>query len=493
MIEETAMMFTVASDSELNDLAAGVNAGYASRWSGKRLDTKISAGTTGVFWQERKGSSGVIKPVALVVREADGRRLFGRFSQLHGDLSPITTWCHVLSPRHLEVLDSPTRMASLSGFEAAWAGLIVAEAIVLAGAPPAGLKTFSCFATQSWAIARSRSLWPNTSVEEACERLYEARRLTRGDESRLARLRQPFQPVWSVLAAVSDGGSFDRSLQPLVTAIRVLADARAYKDKDELAQFANSVGEVLPDESRILSELPSMGPEDRLGFFDLLVSRIATEDDSLTDIRRTALAFMAGYVATKAAGGSASLGLATDLARDYPQIAAWAYAIGGVGEHVTWTASFDGLGRLIVRELLRPFRLDDQPDCDFSLDEGLVLADAALSDPLVHLRIKQGRNLAITIYPGVNVTVPLPEQVAEQRPVRRASSSESASSRSASIPGGEDVLALLTEIIWERIAPRLREGQGAGRDTQHQRSQRTSGFKRKSSREPSLPLSKAPR
>ena len=494
MSADSTLMFTVANDSEVNDLAAGLSTGNAVPWFGRGANLKISGGCTGVLWKGDAGRTNLVKPVAFVVHDADRQRLYGRFSQLRSDLSPLTTWCHVLTPQRFEILDGATRSPDLGGFEAAWAGLVVAEAMILAGAPPSKLNTYTCFAPQSWAIARTRSLWPKTSVDEICDRLYGARRLTRGDETRLARLRQPLQPVWSILAAASDGGPFDRSLQPLVAALHALADARAEKAEEEIPRFAQMIDMLLPDESHMLHDLPSMGPEDRLHVFDILVDQLAAERKADTDVRRTALSFMAGYVATVAAGGSASLGLAIDQARDHPQIAAWAYALGGVGEHVTWTASFDGLGRLIARELLRPFRVDDQPDCDFALDEGVVLADSALSDPLVHLRVKQGRNLAITIYPGVNVTVPLSEQQAEQRLGARVTPVERAA-QGVSRPGGEEALALLTEMIWARITPLLQDEREAAQYNQGQRSPRPTGNKRvgKGTREPGLPLTKQPR
>jgi hypothetical protein len=489
-------MFTVANDSEVNDLAAGVNTGHAVPWRGRRADSRVPMGYTGVLWKESLAKPGIVKPVALVVHDADRQRLFGRFSQLRGDLSPLSTWCHVLTPQRLEMLDGTTRMPDLGGFEAAWAGLIVAEAVVLAGAPPSKLKTYSCFATQSWAIARTRSLWPKMPVEEICDRLYAARRLTRGDETRLGRLRQPFQSVWSILAAASDGGPIDHSLQPLVAALQALSDVRAAKDEPEIPCVVRQISMLLPEESRLLNKLPSMGPEERLDVFDFLVDQLAAERSPRTQVRSTALAFMAGYIATIAAGGSASLSLATNHAHDHPQIAAWAYALGGVGEHVTWTTSFDGLGRLVARELLRPFRLEDQPDCDFALDEGEVLADSALSDPLVHLRIKQGRTLAVTIYPGVNVTVPLAEQLPDQQAdARPASVKRAAAPNTATFPGGDEALALLTEMVWARLAPRLQQEREAVQSGQGQRLQRSGGNKRsgKGAREPSLPFTKAPR
>src|SRR5690606_30239228 len=139
----------------------------------------------------------------------------------------------------------------------------------------------------------------------------------------------------------------------------------------------------------------------RLRLFDMLVDRLDRTNER-DFARRVGLAFLAGYLATIAAGGAPSLALTESSAQRWPEITAWAYVIGGLGERVVWSSGFDGLGRLVARELMRPLRLDEPPMCDVALDEVQVLVDPQLSDPFVHLRLKQARIVSIALLPGVN-------------------------------------------------------------------------------------------
>lgn len=153
----------------------------------------------------------------------------------------------------------------------------------------------------------------------------------------------------------------------------------------------------------------------RLGIraFDALVKKISSEPQS--SALRIELAFLAGYLTTVAAGGAASLGLASNVAHSAPEISGWAYLIGGLGERVTWSGGFSGLGRIVARELMRAFRLDVPPSADFAADEAHVLVDKQLTVPLVHLQVKQNRIVTAALFPGVNLQVPLAEQPPEPR------------------------------------------------------------------------------
>jgi len=164
---------------------------------------------------------------------------------------------------------------------------------------------------------------------------------------------------------------------------------------------------------------------------------------------------LAGYLATVAAGGKPSLKLAENHASRWPEITAWAYSIGGIGEQVFWTSGFDGLGRLVARELMRPFSLNEPPSCDFSLEEATALADTQLSDPLVHLRIKQSRIATVAILPGVNVSVLFSESLAQEPPKESGRTDRQTSFDPAG--SGRDAAALIADAIWPHIQPKVRE------------------------------------
>lgn len=446
--------FTVLSESELNDLLAG-------RWSGGGLPwfqsdkARVPAGLTGVLWHEGARRDQPATPVALVSREEDQKRLCARFAQLRSDLSPLSVWCHLLTPERLDGVRELTRDADLGGFEAAWAGVVVAEALLLAERSVGKLRLAACLATQSFSIARTAALWSKVPHTEVLERFDRAQVLFRLGDAKLGRLRDAFWPVWATLAGAAEPSFMDDDgeLRPLIHAVRGLNEARSRKSDDESYHLIEPLAFLVP-ECDIFLDIDKKTAERRLKDFDTLVNILSQNSTRRDKRRRNALAMLAGYMATIAAGGAPSLALAESHARNWPEITAWAYALGGVGERVVWTSSFDGLGRLIARELLRPFRFDEPPLCDIGLEEAQVLVDPQLSDPLVHLRLKQARVASVALLPGVNLAVALGGEPTGPEP-RRPDSNHDMATRQKLGTKGDHALGALADALWPYLAERL--------------------------------------
>ena len=268
-------------------------------------------------------------------------------------------------------------------------------------------------------------------------------------------------------------------MEPVISALQSLLRARAAKDPREAFQLIRPLLDYVP-EAESFGRLDEIAPEGRLRLFDKLVEALDRSESAREKLRRNGLALLAGYLATIAAGGSPSLALTESHASRWPEITAWAYLIGGLGEKVVWTSGFDGLGRLVARELLRPLRLDEPPTCDFAFDEAVVLADAKLADPLVHLKIKQARLLTVELLPGVNVAIPIGESGAQGIPkpdTSRATRVQETTTR--------DPIGALVDAMWPHIRMRLddhlaglRRDEDSGRDgesAQRNRGKRKSG------------------
>jgi hypothetical protein len=458
---QSEYFFLAATEPELNELLAGRAAGSPSHWMGRSAPLRLPTGSTGVLWSKPLSSSDPIQPLVLISREADQRRLFGRFAQLRSDLSPLTAWCHLLAPQRFESLDSLTRCADFYGFQAAWSGLIVAEALLLTEWPLAKLRISACLATQSFALARAKALWFGPSTGEILRRFDDAQQLLRNEdgphrgESRIGRIRAALQPIWASLAAASDtpAAPGSQELRPIVESLRRLELARSNKNPNEARQFVAPLEESIP-EARDVGNVADLTPEQRLRVFDEILEHLGSPNIGREQFRRIALTLLAGYLVTIAAGGSPTLSLATTNAARWPEITAWAYVLGSIGERVVWTSSFDGLGRLVARELLRPLRLDEPPTCDFALDEASVLVDTKLSDPLVHLRIKQSRNVSVSLLPGVNIFISIGDssQEASRPPDPKTSRQAGASTAAPS-----DTLAILADAIWPYLRIRLEQ------------------------------------
>lgn len=475
---EPEYQYSLASEGEIDELLAGRPVSNSIAIGDNfRLPTP-KPGDAGVVWsQGDEFSPNVARPLALVVRDEDIRRLCGRYAQLRGDLSPISTWCHLLTPRFSSPLDAFFRKPSLGGMEAAWTGLVIAEASLLADRRVSSVRIPACLATQTFAIARVNSMWTGVSVDEILKKFDLANQIFRNasteqrDGSRARGLRSSLLPIWTVLI----GGIVPELPQrseygPIVDALRSLRDARLGGATDQGHRLAEPLKCVVP-QAEALDKLEELTPEARLKIFDQFVALLDNTSEKLL-AQRASLALLAGYVATVAAGGAPSLALAEQHVSRYPEITAWAYVVGSVGEQIVWTSSFDGLGRLVAREFLRPLKLDEPPVCDFALEEVAVLADASLSDPLVHLKVKQARLVTVALFPGVNVAVPLSDSTGTSS----ARYDHPRHHRVADSPSREP-MATLADALWPYLQAHLDSYLGA-KERKQPKPQRARGKKK---------------
>ena len=97
--------YAVADETELDAALSGQQIPGATRWSQWSKPTRPRPGSVTVIWKESDTGDSSIRPLVIVANDEDVRRLCGRYAQLHSDLSPLTAWCHLISPRYVEVLD----------------------------------------------------------------------------------------------------------------------------------------------------------------------------------------------------------------------------------------------------------------------------------------------------------------------------------------------------------------------------------------------------
>ena len=456
---QTEYFYTVSSGDELSDLLEGREAGRSVKWI-PPVPTQVSSGMTGVLWKRRQPDHRII-PLAIVVQRSDLRRLCGRFSQLRSHLSPITAWCHLFSPHEFEVLEGLERKPDFRGFEGAWTGLIVAEAHLLAQRSVSDLRISACLATQSFAVGRATVIWDHTSPHsvikryDAVNKLMSRNTIDRGDSSS-GTLREALFTIWDSLAASTKHGApySAGKVDPIGQSLIGLLGARERNDKisGEVESFARPLLETVPEAQELMG-LEQLTAQQRLQLFDNMANRLMSADLHRTRVRSRTVPLLLGYLVTVVAGGEPSISLAATHARRWPEIMAWAYVVGGLGQSVLWNSSFDGLGRLVARELSRSFRLDEAPTCDFALDEGKVLADPELKDPLVHVRIKQAKVVTIALIPGVNMLVP----VGDYSDTRFRKPTSRGRRVSSGVHGGTRLnpFAVLADALWPHLRKRV--------------------------------------
>lgn len=477
--------FSVVSENDLNELLEGREAGNSAVWE-PPTKQRIRFGSAGIVWK-RQQIAEVVRPLLLVVHDKELLRLYERLAQLRSDLSPLTAWCHVITPERFKYLDGAVRSPDLAELEAAWIGLVVAEAKLLSGRPIANIRIPACFATQTFAIARAFALWRDVTLSEILDRFDSTSQSFRfkvleDDKIEVTKQRTKFLPIWTSLAAMSGSAQVSSELRPIVESLRILKDARKVQDQNEASRFVAPLVDLVP-EVRAFEKLNEMTPERRVQQFDRLIDSLDMAETNKETARRVALTLVSGYLATVAAGGSPSLSLAENFIGRWPEIMAWAYTIGGIGEPVVWASGFDGLGRLVARELMRPFRFDEPPTCDFAYDEGAILIDKELSDPLVHLKIKQARILSVALIPGVNVFVPISDISAPE--IRRGDAegiNQPIQESTVLQPSRHDLVAILADALWPHLENRVKASinnsksqQSKPRTSSKRRNRRKSG------------------
>lgn len=454
-MNDRSLSLVWATEQEFNNLVSGKLAGTPYPWpSYTRL--RPDADSIGVIVRDRDAGAEHVHPIALVIPDRGQRRLFARFATLREDLSPLSTWTHIVSERHFGLLDHQEIRSALDGFETAWAGLVVAEAILLARRPLPQIKASACFATVTYAVGRAQAIWPRVEIEDVLERINMARGLVRSSQLHFD-LAKELSPIWSCLSLAVH--AMGRSPTGIERAIRGIADTR-FSDGSTEASIVAQALQRWP-EAALLHRLSDMHPEARVQAFDHLVDEIKGLENSSE--RREVLLFAAAYVASVAAGGAPSVSLAEGVANDLPAILGWAYVLIGLREKTNWTSAFNGLGRLVCRELTRSFHLDEPPQCDFAVEEGVNVIDQQLSDPLVHLKIKQQRAATVALLPGVYITLPLQEQNAAQ-----AANRQSARSENRNDP------ARMADELWPYLLDRIKRelvGQKAGSPRKRAQSQ----------------------
>ena len=450
--------YVTANDGELDRLLRGEQQTGLLLTDSLALNS-LDAGEVGVLVAVGKTPMHQLRPLALICHEEDVRRLCGRYAHVRTDFSPLTAWCHLLSPTFYRSIEGVTKEPRIGTTVAAWSGLTIAETMLISGMSVKDVRISACLASATYAVARTLALWDRPSLKSIVDRFDSANKLCRGsgaaskNQARLSSVRSAFLPLWRCLGALSTS-SRDRSrkeIAPLVEALRALQDARMRSDSNEAEQLVGPLLDAVP-EARGLCRLTELAPESRLTLFDDLVS--VFEKTNPTEVTgRNALGLVIGYLATVAAGGEASLALVESRSAEFPELTGWAYLIGGIGQGVTWTSGFDGLGRLVSRELLRPLRLDEPPTCDFAFDEARALADEELKEPLVHLRIKQARVLGVSLYPGVNIAIPIVDKTASEGAFRGSRDARRITQSEASTSGAENSLEVLAQALWPYLQP----------------------------------------
>lgn len=435
----TELTFALVEREGLADALRGDRSAVTSSWGSLRALPRLSDGHTALVWLDQS-----IQPSAIVVADSAREELFSWLATFHGDLTPLSSWCQVLSPDEI-VRPSPEDgiVPNLFGFEAAWASATLAEAMSLSGRSYDSLSLSILLATETFVIGRAAGLYGVRAVSTVGERLDKVRRQLRpSSENRDpagSLVREVLLGLMPDAPRVASGDA--RILRNICGRFlgERLPDEGRFLTADDLAELISAVPVLQP-----LTDLEAMPAEERVRFLRHLRGRMPP----LTAPEWPLFAFGAGYVISRIGSAERDLRLADTFEAGKSAVLSWAMVAGSLGATTFWTDAFGGLGRFVARELVRPLHLLDPPTCDISYDE-VRLFDEKSSR--LKLRSANRNALAVSMLPGVTMHFGVGE------PDRSAfRPSETARDPRLSLAGVSHMSDDQLEALAARLAPYLR-------------------------------------
>jgi hypothetical protein len=396
-MSEEDLVFLVVPRSELGDRLLGAHPAEAIPYWRTNVP-RLSPRDALVFWERHSR-----RPFMIGVNEDEREELFNWATTYRRNLSPLSSWCHVLPLKELGRLSKSTRAeASLLGLEAAWAGAAIAEAMIKSRRGYDTISLPACLATDTFALGRMASLYgARTAISDVSAQLALIRGRVR--KSLDSTSKAPSIATDVLLRLLPDAGPPTSAVQELLLeSCRQLfhPTSDGLLSPNLIDEFAASFPKLT-----VLQRLDSLPAEERVRLlreFPLWIS--ASNDDS----RRQLLYFAAGVVISGIGGGERDLRLAEMFGPGHPDVLTWAVIVGSLGESIYWSDAFGGIGRLVARELARSFDVLEAPTADISADEFFVAT--ANGSGQIRLRTAFRNVLSISLRPGVVVQLSLVEE-----------------------------------------------------------------------------------
>ncbi|MBN8937927.1 MAG: hypothetical protein J0H01_00475 [Rhizobiales bacterium] len=337
-----------------------------------------------------------IQPSAIVVADSAREELFSWLATFHSDLTPISSWCQILSLDDIMLpLSNGGIVPKLFGLEAAWASATLAEAMSLSGRPYDNLSLSVLLATETFAIGRTAGLYGTKAVSVVGERLDRVRRQLRSSSIDRDTTGNLVREVLLGLMPDAPRGASGNARVLRAICERFLGDRLPDEGRfltgDDLEELLSIVPVLRP-----LIELEAMPAEERVRFLRYLQSRMPPRATTEWPL----FAFGAGYVISRIGSAERDLRLADSFDEGKSAILSWAMVAGSLGATTYWTDAFGGLGRFVARELIRPLHLLDPPTCDISYDEVRLFDE---KNSRLRLRSANRNAVAVSMLPGVTM------------------------------------------------------------------------------------------
>jgi hypothetical protein len=362
---------------------------------------------------DRSRASGPRVPRVIVV-ERDKKRDFLAWVWTYvADFRPLTAYTRVLDAEEARPLLEMKRSPTLGPLEEACLGLILGEAATYVENTPErkpNITPLACASTYSYAMARALAVSAGGEIDVSDEGIAgawsKARSLSRQRPLRLnaANLALP----WKLLLNMRSNEDRYRHASRDVPDNVYTACVDLYK-KSEVGPETWDL--LARDHPRLREARREMqGPrEGRVVFFEQFVLSLAENRRSDSEFT----SFLCGFLASQIGPGTLDyLSLLTVCLDQFPTALLWYGFCSGLQHRSSLYAFSGGLGRRVLREILRRETLFDAPQSDIALAEleALTASDTAAMD----FRTGTQGVLAIEIVPLVTTTVRWPPKQSDQ-------------------------------------------------------------------------------
>ena len=186
-----------------------------------KLPAKLQAPFVGVgYIQEREDSL----PHFVVTPGSDRREFFAWVNTYCPFATPLSQWCHVVTPEDLPRIQAMMVVPAYGGAATAWAGVAIGEALLYAGSA-LKLSHLSVAALQScgaFVAAKAHGLWSKKRVRSlVLDKYNRSREIVRAGERRV-RGTIDYETVWMVIDAIAAASPSPRK-KPLQTDLAIRA------------------------------------------------------------------------------------------------------------------------------------------------------------------------------------------------------------------------------------------------------------------------------
>jgi hypothetical protein len=346
-----------------------------------------------LLWPDSEGSSSK-EPRVVVVNEGKAKDFLAWVVTYFPNHRPFTAYCRVVERSVAESSLVLLRKPSLGRLEDACAGIILCEMASYLDSRQ-DLRTLSPLAAEStYSFCMSRALAlgiAETSFGTVTEGWSEARQLTR--QPRLNNEVAPLRPVWTAMLQLSNSGRGDQidRLPPELLEI--------------LFELLES-GEIGHRSLDRLRHIPLLGlyrelggpREQRVQLLNRALEELASGELGSDEVS----GFIAGLLTAYIGPGTVDYtGLLRPHVQRLPGALVWYGLIAGLQSSSSVQSFGMGLGRRVIRDILRNEEFLDLPTCDIAIAELSVFSRATSLD----FRTASRSHLEIEIAPCTNVTL----------------------------------------------------------------------------------------